>query len=298
MTPAPTIRPLAHYAEMKRAVDFQRLIWGSGFSEVVPAVVFWFASRTGGIVAGAFDDSDTMVGFLFGMTGWDGARPIHWSDMLAVLPSHRGQGLGFALKRYQRDRLLETGVTTVHWTFDPLEARNAHINFARLGVTSHEYIRDAYGASNSPLHEGIGTDRLVVTWALDSARVRRRMEGVGEGEAGEGGEAVGEGQAGGERQAGGESQAAGQGPAGGGVEHDGGEEVNPEGAALRLDLSAPRVWLRVPTDIQSLKTRDPPAARRWREETRAGFEAYLGRGYEVREMVRGGEVGRYLLVRR
>jgi len=264
MTIAPiAIRPLSDYGEMKRAVDFQRLIWGDGFSELVPAVVFWFASRTGGIVAGAFDEAGTMVGFLFGMTGWDGARPIHWSDMLAVLPSHRGQGLGFALKRYQRQRLLETGVTTVSWTFDPLEARNAHLNFARLGVTSHEYIRDTYGASSSPLHEGIGTDRLVVTWALDSERVRRRMEGP-------------------------DSR----------FGYDGGELVNPEDGALRLDLSVPRVWLRVPGDIQTLKARDPAAARRWREETRAAFEAYLARDYEVREVVRVGEGGRYLLERR
>jgi predicted GNAT superfamily acetyltransferase len=257
---APTIRPLADYAEMKRAVDFPKLIWGDVFTELVPAVVFWFAARTGGIVAGAFDQAGTLVGFLFGMTGWDGTRPIHWSDMLAVLPSHRGQGLGFALKRYQRDRLLESGVTTVNWTFDPLEARNAHLNFARLGVTSHEYIRDAYGASSSPLHEGIGTDRLVVTWALDSERVRRRMDGA---------DAI--------------------------AGYDGGEVVNPEDRALRLDLSAPRVWLRVPGDIQTLKTRDPDAARRWREDTRAAFEAYLARGYEVRDLVRGGEGGRYLL---
>jgi predicted GNAT superfamily acetyltransferase len=263
MTPAPTIRPLADYAEMKRAVDFQRLIWGDGFTELVPAVVFWFASRTGGIVAGAFDDSDTMVGFLFGMTGWDGARPIHWSDMLAVLPSHRGHGLGFALKRYQRDSLLESGVTTVNWTFDPLEARNAHLNFARLGVTSREYIRDAYGASSSPLHEGIGTDRLVVTWALDSERVRRRMERA-------------------------DSRSG----------YDGGEVVNPEDGPLRLDLSVPRVWVRVPGDIQTLKARDPDAARQWRADTRAGFEAYLARDYEVRELARVGDGGRYLLERR
>jgi predicted GNAT superfamily acetyltransferase len=167
---------LTDFGEMKRAVEFQRLIWGASFSELVPAVVMWFASRTGGVIIGAFD-GDEMVGLLFGMTGWDGTRPLHWSDMLAVLPSHRGRGVGLALKRFQRERLLENGVTRVNWTFDPLEARNAHLNFARLGVTSHEYIRDCYGISDSPLHQGIGTDRLVVTWDLDSPRVRGRMEG-------------------------------------------------------------------------------------------------------------------------
>lgn len=260
-----TIRALADYAEMKRAVEFQRVIWGSSFSEIVPAVMFWAAARTGGVVAGAFDTAGEMAGLIFGITGWDGSRPIHWSDMLGVHPSARGQGLGLALKRYQRDRLLEVGVTRVNWTFDPLEARNAHINFARLGATAGEYIRDAYGASDSPLHRGIGTDRLVAEWDLTSARVRSRMEGL-------------------DREL--DRDTAVDAP-----------EINPDGGAPRLDLREPQLWLRVPAEIQKLKETDAVAARRWREYTRSAFEAYLSRGYEVRELERQGEGSRYLLVR-
>lgn len=255
-----TIRPLADYQEMKRAVDFQRVIWGSSFNEIVPAVVFWATSRTGGIVAGAFDGHGAMRGLIFGITGWDGEQPLHWSDMLGVHPDARGRGIGLALKQYQRERLLEAGVTRVQWTFDPLEARNAHINFARLGATAREYIRDCYGASTSPLHRGIGTDRLVAEWKLDSDHVRRRMEG------GDGAMAVGDAPL-----------------------------VNPEGEPLHLDLEAPHVWLRIPPDIQALKERDAVAARRWREHTRVALEAYLSRGYEVRDLVRGRDESRYLL---
>jgi chorismate synthase len=256
-----TIRPLADYAEMKRAVEFQRVIWGSSFAELVPAVVFWAAARNGGVVAGAFDASGDMLGLVFGFTGWDGVRPIHWSDMLGVHPSARGRGLGLALKRYQRERLLESGITLAQWTFDPLEARNAHINFARLGVTAREYIRDCYGASTSPLHRGIGTDRLVADWDLTSERVRNRMEG-------------------GARE-----------PA-----HPlDGPVINPEGESPRLDLTEARLWLRIPSEIQKLKERDAVAARRWREYTRTAFEAYLSRGYEVRELVRDEDGSRYLL---
>ena len=258
-----TIRPLADYAEMKRAVEFQRTIWGSSFSELVPAVIFWAAARTGGIVAGAFDPAGEMAGLIFGITGWDGSRPVHWSDMLGVHPSARGRGLGLALKRYQRDTLLDAGVTRVNWTFDPLEARNAHINFTRLGATAREYIRDAYGASTSPLHRGIGTDRLVAEWDLRTARVRDRMDG--------------------ERRAG---HAAVDAP-----------EINPGGAAPRLDHDEARLWLRVPAEIQKLKESDAVAARRWREYTRSAFEEYLGRGYEVTELETDEEGSRYLLVR-
>lgn len=257
------IRPLADYAEMKRAVEFQRGIWGSSFSELVPAVIFWAAARTGGIVAGAFDPAGEMAGLIFGITGWDGSRPIHWSDMLGVQPSARGRGLGLALKRYQRDTLLAVGVTRVNWTFDPLEARNAHINFTRLGATAREYIRDAYGASSSPLHRGIGTDRLVAEWDLDAPRVRDRMDG----EAWRPARTVGA------------------------------PEINPGGGAPRLDHEESRLWLRVPAEIQKLKERDAVAARRWREYTRAAFEEYLARGYEVTDLETDAEGSRYLLAR-
>lgn len=261
------IRPLADYAEMKRAVEFQRVIWGSSFTELVPAVIFWAAARTGGIVAGAFGESGEIAGLIFGITGWDGDRPIHWSDMLGVHPAARGRGLGLALKRYQRDRLLEAGITRVNWTFDPLEARNAHINFARLGVTAREYIRDAYGAGTSPLHRGIGTDRLVAEWVLDSDRVRHRMGGADVLQA----------------------PAPLPGPA---AEAP---VVNPGTDAPRLDHHERQLWLRIPPEIQKLKERDAVAARRWREYTRAAFEAYLGRGYEVTDLVRDEEGSRYLL---
>lgn len=142
------IRPLVDYDEMKRAVDFQKLIWGAGFGELVPAAVLWFSSRIGAVLAGAFDPGDRMIGLLFGVTGWKSGRPVHWSDMLGVHPDARGRGVGIALKRYQRDRLLEDGVATAQWTFDPLESRNAWINFARLGITAREYVRDAYGVSS------------------------------------------------------------------------------------------------------------------------------------------------------
>ena len=60
-------------------------------------------------------------------------------------------------------------VTSVRATFDPLRSRNAHLNF-RLGVTADRYLRDFYGETTSPLHRGIGTDRLWVSWDLGSGR--------------------------------------------------------------------------------------------------------------------------------
>ena len=63
----------------------------------------------------------------------------------------------------------------MEWTFDPLQALNAHLNFAKLGVTCDEYVRNLYGESTSALHRGTPTDRFVVEWHMREAHVERRI---------------------------------------------------------------------------------------------------------------------------
>lgn len=175
------IRPMRGHAEMEQCVELQRTTWGAAFDQLVPTAILLAAQRTGGVASGAFDAAGRMLGFVFGISGVDDeGRLVHWSDMLAVHPDARGIGLGIQLKRHQRELLLARGVERVYWTFEPLEARNAHINFGRLGVIAREYLRDVYGETGSHLHAGIGTDRLVVEWHIASDRVRRRMEAAAE----------------------------------------------------------------------------------------------------------------------
>jgi predicted GNAT superfamily acetyltransferase len=255
-----SIRPVSDFEELERAVAFQHLIWGPGFTEAVPAAILVVANHTGGIVAGAFDDAGDLVGFLFGITGFRDGQPLHWSDMLGVRPDMRSRGVGQALKRYQRDVLLDRGVRLVRWTFDPLEARNAFLNFAKLGCTAREYVRDCYGMSTSPLHIGLGTDRLIVDWQLDSAAVRQRMDGPG-------------------HAAPIEDAAVRAMPV-----------ANPAGTGpARLDLDAPAIRMRIPHSIQDIRDDDARTAREWRATTRAVLESYLGRGYTVTDVVRGSD---------
>lgn len=147
--------------------ELQNTIWNVVDREIVPALHFIPATTVGAILLGAFD-GHRLVGFAYGFPGFeDGERIIH-SDMLAVLPDYRSQGLGRRLKLAQRDAALAAGVHRITWTFDPLQSRNAHFNFHRLGVTSDRYLRDFYGKTTSPLHR-VGTDRLWVVWDLDRA---------------------------------------------------------------------------------------------------------------------------------
>lgn len=162
------IRDLVTQAEYRACVELQRETWGREFTETVPTAILQVSQKVGGITAGAFE-GDTMVGFVFGLTGIDESGPVHWSDMLAVRASHRNLGIGEALKRYQRDKLVASGVDRMLWTFDPLDAKNAHVNFNRLGVFARTYVPDMYGQTDSPLHT-FGTDRLIVTWLMTRAR--------------------------------------------------------------------------------------------------------------------------------
>lgn len=122
-------------------------------------------------------EKEKLVGFAFGFLGREhGQMTIH-SHMLAVLDGYRHLELGTRLKQAQRERALAMGVHEMTWTFDPLQSRNAHFNFAKLGVLAETYKVDFYGPETSSVLHRNGTDRLWVRWMLDSRRVRDRIAG-------------------------------------------------------------------------------------------------------------------------
>jgi predicted GNAT superfamily acetyltransferase len=273
------VRPLRTFEELRRCVALQERVWGEGFSERVPTAILNVARRLGGVISGAFDRNGEMAGFVFGLTGIEDGEPVHWSDMLAVRPEHRNAGLGTRLKLHQRRLLLDAGVRRVYWTFDPLVARNAYLNLVRLGAVAREYVVDMYGGATSRLHAGLGTDRFVALWLLDSPRVEERVRGLGE------------------RATVRATNAASTAGAAAAALEAGGVGGLPRPGEPRLDLDAPRLTVAVPADIHALKERDPELARSWREATRAVLPHYLDRGWEVRELLRGDEVSHYLLAR-
>ena len=170
MPPDIVIRKCEKLEEFHCCVDIQREIWGETDLQTEPYVTFVVAATTGGQVLGAFDD-DTMVGFTLGLVGLHEHVPYIHSHMTGVLASHRDRRVGRLLKLFQREEALHRGIRHVEWTFDPLETRNAHFNFNRLGAISRGYLPNFYGITTSPLHRGLPTDRLLVDWQLDTKRV-------------------------------------------------------------------------------------------------------------------------------
>jgi len=263
------IRHLSTHEDFVGCVALQEETWGADFSERVPAAILKVSQRLGGVTAGAFDARDQLVGFVFGMTGVENGRLVHWSDMLAVRPELRDRGIGRRLKQFQRETLLAMGVGLVYWTFDPLVARNAHLNFNRLGVRVSEYVIDMYGSdTDSALHRGLGTDRFIVAWeiatpsitdtphqpeAKSTARVVNASDGDGV----------------------------------------------PTMPQLRDGPPARPLRVEIPLEIDKVQQQSLALAGRWRATTRAAFTWALEHGYHVAGFYRDSPAGRgyYVLAR-
>jgi len=172
-----TVRECESLDDFHRCVELQREIWGEADLEVEPATMFVVAAHTGGEVLGAFD-GDRLVGYTLAVVGLRDRLPYLHSHMTGVHSEYRDRGVGRMLKLFQRTEALGRGIRLIQWTFDPLELRNAHFNLNRLGAICREYHPNLYGVTTSPLHRSLETDRLLVEWHLDSARVVAAIENL------------------------------------------------------------------------------------------------------------------------
>ena len=171
------VRKCESLEDFHRCVELQREIWGEADLEVEPATMFVVAAHTGGEVLGAFD-GDRLVGYTLALVGLRDRTTYLHSHMAGVKPQYRDRGVGRMLKLFQRSQALGRGIRLIQWTFDPLEARNAHFNLNRLGAICRTYQPNLYGVTTSPLHRALATDRLLVEWHLDSARVVAAIENL------------------------------------------------------------------------------------------------------------------------
>jgi predicted GNAT superfamily acetyltransferase len=269
-------RDLKTLEEFAQVVALERVIWGPGYDDVVPAPILAITVMRGGILIGAFD-GERMIGFVYSMPGIKDRRPMQWSHMLGVLDEYRNAGAGHALKVLQRERTLAMGLDLVEWTYDPMQAMNAHLNFAKLGVVVEEYEENVYGESSSPLHRGNPTDRFVAQWWVREPHVQRRIAPAGTLtlRTTEVGDAAAV------------------------------NRVAPNGDWLEsvdvdLSLEARRLLVEIPMGFTDMLARNPELALAWRICTRAIFTTYFDRGYKAVDFMldRPNRRGTYLLARR
>jgi predicted GNAT superfamily acetyltransferase len=243
-----TYRPLVSAEDAAACVELQGEIWGSAFDRV-PASLLRVTTSIGGLAIGAFDARGTLVGFVYSLAGLRNGQPIHWSHMLGVREDVRGMGVGRHLKEMQRAELLRRGISHVLWTFDPLQARNAHLNFNRLGVRLIDYVENMYGITASPLHLGLATDRLVVELPTADAAIRPALHGS--------------------NGMNGTAPVLTPFPRAGDI------------TAAAGELTAPAVLIEIPADLQQVMSTTPSVAGTWRMATRESFRTAIAHGYRV-----------------
>ena len=273
------IRPLTTLADCRKVADLEKIVWGyTDAEDVVPPPVLIVSIKRGGVLLGAFDDAGEMKGFVYSIPALKEGRPTQWSHMLGVTPDARDSGLGVRLKLEQRLATLAMGLDLIEWTYDPLQALNAHLNFARLGVIVEEYEENIYGESSSPLHRGTPTDRFVAEWRLREPHVERRISSRGP--------LIRDNSV---------TRAPVLNPSPGRA--TGSEWIAP--AAGDLSLDDRRLLVEIPTGFGDMQRRNPDLALEWRMTTRFIFQSYFGRGYKVVDFFLSREEGKgqYLLAR-
>jgi predicted GNAT superfamily acetyltransferase len=277
--PIVTIRDLRSFEDLKQVEAVEREVWALSDLDTLPLTLTVATREAGSIWLGAFEGA-MLVGFVFGFLGLEKNRPNVHSHMLAVRAPYRDRDLGYKLKLAQRERALalrigDLRIREITWTFDPLQSKNAHLNFAKLGVISPSYMVDFYGPeTSSPLHRN-STDRLWVKWPITGRRVQTRLQGKdGRPEMLDALKTLS--------------------PL---VQFNG--DGHPSRAELATALQRQRIAIEIPSDIQSVEQRDPSLAREWREATRWAFSEALRAGFFVAEFcrtVRGQQgPGAYLL---
>jgi predicted GNAT superfamily acetyltransferase len=270
------IRDLTTIEEFRQVVDLEREIWGyTDNADMVGVPVFIFTVHRGASLLGAFTPEGRMVGFAYAVVGMKAGKPLLWSHMTGVLPAYRG-GLGYQLKLEQRARALAQGYDLIEWTFDPMQAMNAHFNFAKLGGVVEEYAVNFYGESTSALHRGTPTDRVVLSWRIDAPHVVRRIETSPLLRA--------------------RAHEVSEAPVANTTVMDGEWRKN---ETIDLTIDERRLWIEIPTGFTEMQQRSPERALAWRLDVRQMFEAYLAKGYRAVDFVlqREAGFGRYLLAK-
>ena len=257
----PSIRELEEIEDLRELAELLAAVWGRPGELPINSDILKALAHSGNYVSGAYVDG-RLAG---GLVGWFGGVPPHelhvHSHILGVLSGSEAHGLGFELKQHQRRWCLARDVKVIEWTTDPLVRRNAYFNLTKLGAQAREYLVNVYGEMTDSINSGEESDRLLISWRLDSQSA--------------------------------EAAAARQAPepAVDALRNDGAVDVLSVGEAGEPVVAAAgaRVLLcQVPDDIVALRLSDPSLARSWRMALRKTFVDAMGAGYEVSGATRSG----------
>ncbi len=251
------VRILTRPEEFQEAVEVQKEAWRMpDYREAAPAHVLRGIADNGGLVLGAFDEEKgEMIGVSYGFIASEpGGRMYFYSHATGVREGAKYRGVGFLLKKRQREEVLRMGLDLIKWTYDPLQSLNSYFNLSKLGVVARTYVRDYYGEIRDSINVGLGSDRVKAEWWIKSRRVEEKL-------------------AGGLKP-----------PSPAALVELGAETVLERADQLgpgepALGSRSEVILVELPWSIDELRAADPSLPKRWRLATRTVYEHYLGRGY-------------------
>jgi len=250
-----SIRELSGVDDLTELAYLFAVVWRRAGEPPINSDVLKALAHSGNYVCGAYIDGTLVAG----LVGWFGGLPprdlhLH-SHILGVLPGNEAHGVGFELKQHQRLWCLERGVKVIEWTTDPLVRRNAYFNLTKLGARATAYLTNIYGVMTDGINAGEESDRLLISWRLESSSV-------------------------------------GVEPNVDKLMRDGAVlalSVGSSGEPVAVHPLVARVLLcQVPEDIVALRRDDPSLARAWRTAARQAIGGALDAGYEVSGATRSG----------
>jgi predicted GNAT superfamily acetyltransferase len=255
------VRELYQMEQLKTAQRLFEEVWrpAEGNPPPVTGELLRALAHAGSYVVGAFAGT-RMVGASAGFFTAPPETALH-SHITGVAPGREHRGVGFALKVHQRAWALARGLATVVWTFDPLVARNAWFNLAKLGATPTGYLEDFYGPMTDAINAGMASDRLLLAWRLQDPEVAAACAGRPR-----------------------------RPPVPPGTEPA--LEIGPDLAPVPRATGALAVTVAVPPDVEGL---DPDGRRAWRAAVREALGGRLADGAAVTGFLRGPD--RYLVER-
>lgn len=260
-----TVRELTGIPELTEVVGLLATIWGRSANPPMTIELLRAFTKAGNYVAGAFDDG-RLVGACVGFFHDPAGGALH-SHIAGVTAAAAGRKIGFALKLHQRAWALRRGVSEIAWTFDPLVARNAYFNLAKLAARAVEYLPNFYGPMSDAINGDEDSDRLLVRWLLRDRGVALASTGDRTG-----------------------ALAANEIAAGAVVALG----IADDGSPLAGGFDGATSLVAVPPDIEKIRATDPALARRWRVAVREALTGLVARGGRIDGFDRAG----WYLVRR
>ena len=244
-----TVRALSDLGELEQVVALFVDIWGRAENPPMTLELLRAFTKAGNYVGGAYQ-GDRLLGACVGFFHAPNEDTLH-SHIAGVSREAAGRSIGFALKLHQRAWSLAHGVAEIAWTFDPLVARNAYFNLAKLAAQPTEYLTNFYGAMADSINGADDSDRLLVRWRLNDPGVALACAGASAG-------AVME-----------DELAAGAVVA---------LSAAPDGTPVAGRLDGATSLVAVPQDIERLRATDPELAWRWRSAVRHTLTTLVAQG--------------------